>query len=200
MNPSDRSRVGEQWMALGLLYDGREIPRPALKLMLDAISDLEADRVLQAFREWVNDKKSTRYPTPGQLRALVRPSPDPRSMAIATSLRVREAISKFGWCNARSAREYVGESGWKFVERFGGWLHLCENLGVNLNENTFLAQARDAIESDISLNKIGFDTDQPLLEQQNKPIGKLIKNLSDRLELDSRLENKKLIAKAGDKK
>ncbi|WP_289460478.1 hypothetical protein, partial [Klebsiella pneumoniae] len=69
----------------------------------------------------------------------------PATKAQEVSGRIREAISKFGYANQQDAREYIGSLGWKVVERFGGWIYLCENHGLDLNPLTFFAQARDSV-------------------------------------------------------
>lgn len=40
--------------------------------------------------------------------------------------RIWEAISDFGWNNPRAAKEYIGELGWKVVERHGGWARVTD--------------------------------------------------------------------------
>lgn len=188
MIEQERIRVGEQWMALALMYEGKTIPSAALRLMLDAVDDLPFEKVMKALSDWTKDKKSTRHPLPGQLRSMVNPEADPRALAIGTALKIRGAVREFGWCNPDDAKKSIGEIGWRYVEQFGGWQHICENLGTTINENSFMAQARDAIESNINLNRIGFDSEKPLLEQQNKSVTDLVSKIAARRALEHKGE------------
>jgi hypothetical protein len=169
MNQQEKIKVGEMWIGLAQMY-GKDIPAVVMKLMLDAISDLDAMRVLQCMNHWAMNSKIGRHPLPAEIREFVFPKLDPKDAGREVALRIREAVTKYGWNNATPAREHIGESGWGVIERMGGWLHICENLGAEIQETTFMAQCRDAVESGFRLKEQGFNPDRPAIEQ-NKTRG-----------------------------
>lgn len=166
MNQQERIGIGELWMAVGQMY-GKEINRMALGLLLDAVDDLPANDVAKALKEWVAKSTQQRHPSPAEIREKVRPTPQDKDIAVNTTMRVVEAVKKFGWPNPEDARKFVGEAAWKVVCSFGGWMYICENLGASISLTTFIAQCRDALTAEIGLKKAGVDTTLPALEQPN---------------------------------
>lgn len=146
MNGTERVAIGELWLGLAAMY-GREIPRAALSLMLNAIADLDAARVELAMNEWVKSSKNRMHPLPGDIRAMVEPVVDIDSAAREIAGRITGAITKFGWCNARDAEISIGEAGWRVVQLWGGWMSLCQNHGLKIDPNAFYAQAREQAKS-----------------------------------------------------
>lgn len=164
MTAADRIRIGELWLAVASVY-GRDIPRIALKVMLDAVQDMPADSVASALSAWIKDPNARSFPTPGQIREKIMPTLDAKDLARETALRIRHAVGKFGWPNPRDAADFIGPDGWSVVMQYGGWQHVCENLGTNIPEASFIAQCRDAIESRVRLQRQGIDVSKPSLDQ-----------------------------------
>lgn len=192
MKPEERRIVGKCWLNLAQMY-GKEIPQQTLTMMLDAVQDLDTQKMLDAFPRWASTSKLGRYPYPVELRELVEPTADNRDMARETSLRIKQAVTKFGYVNQRDARLFIGEEGWIVVERFGGWVHLCQNLGTEIPEHAFLAQCRDALESQLKLKGAGFDIAQPVIEQAKTQgrISSVVKQLGEVLSLNRGQDAKK---------
>lgn len=168
MTQEQRIRIGEILIAMSQLYGGQEIQRPALKMILNAIDDLPFDAVSAGLDRWVKDPKSTRLPMPGQIRLFCGAiEPDDDTIARDTASKAVGAVSKFGYPNGREARAYIGELGWKAIERRGGWSAFC-NLETR-NESIVTAQMRDEIKALIVLSRAGR-LDQPaMLPESNKP-------------------------------
>jgi len=114
-----------------------------LKMQIEDLSDLTFDQINSALIKYRIDEKSITWPRAGKIRALIKPELSTDSLANEAASRIREAITKFGWCNGLEAKNYVGELAWAIVERSGGWSSICENHGVNLNPLTFHAQSRE---------------------------------------------------------
>lgn len=171
MTQQDRIEIGEMWLGLAAMY-GKEIQRAALSMMLDAVSDLPADRVKIALREWARVSKNRSHPLPADLIAQVFPTVDDDSMAREIASRIVGAVSKFGWPNPTEAKQYIGDVGWGIVERYGGWLFVCQNLGVTLELGTFQAQARDLVKAQLM---IGRTKNQVALQSGSK-VTDLIQN------------------------
>lgn len=168
MTAIERSTVGEHWLGLSQMY-GREIPRMALKIMLDSVADLPASEIIKALENWAKTSKLNRHPLPGEVRELLSGELSVDAKANEAANRIRQAIGDYGWCNPGEARDFIGELGWSVVIRCGGWAYVCENHGSELNPLTFHAQARDSAKSILESAKLG---------QLNQPIqiGNLFKN------------------------
>lgn len=156
MTNEQRQTIGKLWIAIAEM-NGKEISSTALSLMLSAIQDLDAERVILALNDWARTSKQARHPLPAEIRALAAPATDPDAEAREAISRVVAAVSKFGWSNADNARAFTGELGWHIVERFGGWSYLCQNLGVSIDLTTFQAQGRDLAKATISRGPQGLE-------------------------------------------
>ena len=131
-------------------YYDRVLSPMVLTMYAEDLADLPADAVVDAYKAYRRDPRNTRFPLPGQIRALVEPAVDPESAAREIASRINHAIVKFGWANASAAEAYVGEVGWNIVNRSGGWSHLCQNHGVTLDPGVFQAQVRELAKSDLT--------------------------------------------------
>lgn len=178
MNREERVRVGETWLGLAQMY-GREIPRAALTLMLNAVDDLDADAILVAFETWAKTSKQNRHPLPADLREIVSPVVDDDTLARDAASRIVQAISKFGWCNSQAAKEFIGELGWHVVGRNGGWSYICENFGLGLDPGVFQAQARELAKSQSMLAKAGKLDTPPALPEPASSVVSILPGLRD---------------------
>lgn len=157
-----RFEIGKIWLGLAEMY-GKEISTNALTIMLNAIEDLDTEKVIIALNNWARTSKQTRYPLPSEIREIVNPILSTDALAKESSARIQQAISKFGYMQPNLAKEFIGEIGWNVVERFGGWVYICENHGVDLNPLTFLAQARDLAKAQIELGQNKLNGAAPML-------------------------------------
>lgn len=107
------------------------------------LSDLPFDRVCSAFEQYSKTNKTGKPPMAAHIRDIVLPLMSPKEIAVDIGATISKAVTKFGWSNPEGAKEAIGPIGWQVVQVFGGWSHLCENLGATINTTTFLAQARD---------------------------------------------------------
>lgn len=167
MNSDERVQIGELWIGLAQTY-GRDLSRAALTVMLNAISDLQFDAVKKAMNQWAGYSKLNRHPSPAELREIILPTIPTLTTAREAASRAIEAVSKFGWCNSADARSYIGELGWKGVERFGGWQYVCENLGTTLDVTIFQAQLRDICETTLTLGAHGLMDTPPTLPEKKR--------------------------------
>ncbi len=181
MTTQERAVVGENWYGLAQMY-GRDIPRTALKLMLDSVDDLSASAIVGALNHWAKASKQNRPPLPAEIRELVRPEEyiSVEAQAREIAARICGAIPKYGWCNSNEARAFIGEIGWLAIERQGGWRYLCENMGIAIQPGTFQAQIRDQIAANIQYGPLAIESGVHALPSKEKDLvqlGELIKRL-----------------------
>lgn len=144
-----------------------------------ALSHLDPENVMKALRIYARTTKQQRLPTPMQLEELLSPRVNPQLESINAVSRITEAVSHFGYMRGEEARLYIGDLGWVIVLRFGGWAHVCENLGVNLNLNSTFAQMRDTGTAILS-SDMGYQI--PIAASHDPKLLELSKNLIKKLE------------------
>lgn len=141
-----------------------------LEMYVEVMSTFPIELVLACGKEYVQNPKNDRFPIPPhKIMAKYLPQElDSKDVGREVALRIREAVSNFGWPRPGDAAAFIGPAGWRIVQQMGGWTHICENLGTEIQETTFMAQCRDAVESAHRLQKQGFDPGRPAIEQGNK--------------------------------
>lgn len=160
-------------------YYQTQIADPALILYVQDVEDLVFTEVVQAMHTYRKNPKNRTVPLPAHIRDIIEPQIDDDTLAKDAAARIIHAVSKFGWNNQLEAKHFIGELGWSIVQRQGGWLHICENMGIGFSASTFQAQARDLARVHLTLSKSGkLDHPPELPAPKNK-------------ELDSASENKK---------
>lgn len=142
-----------------------------MEMYTDVLSQQPEEVVLRAGKEYMQNMKNTKFPVPPHLilKEYLPNEPDDHSNAKEVAGRVVDAVTRFGWNNAQSARTYIGEVGWKVVERFGGWLKLCEGLGTTIDQTSFYAQARELALVQVELSRAGR-LDEPIDFPERKNI------------------------------
>lgn len=173
-------------------YYGRQLADDAIRMYVMDLQDLPYKQVVEAMKKYRMNTANRQLFLPAHIREIIFPSLNSKDLARLTAARITEAISKFGWSNAEGAKAHIGDEGWKHVQRAGGWLYLCENMGLSLSPTTFLAQARDSIESEINLQRAGVDTSLPAIEQAQQReqlnsnqdrLGAVVKELTTKLSM-----------------
>jgi len=141
------------------IYYGRDLRPEVLTMMANDLSDLDPTECIDAYTRYRRNPANKLFPLPAQIRELVSPGEfiGPEVQAREIAARIIGAITKFGWANPSEAKGYIGPSGWDAVGRQGGWRHLCENVGVNIQPTTLQAQMRDQIEGTIRYGVSAID-------------------------------------------
>jgi hypothetical protein len=142
MNNSEFGKLILEYAKLSAYY-AQDLSDSVLKMYCDDLVDLDFSTVSTAMSSWRLNPKNNRMPLPAQIRQMVCPEIDQDSVAREIASRVIAAVSKFGYTDPNGAKEYIGETGWEIVRRFGGWQYICENLGVTLDLTMLTAQVRD---------------------------------------------------------
>lgn len=99
--------------------------------------------------------------------------------ALEAANRILQAMSNFGWTNPEAAREFIGELGWRVVQREGGWLALCERT-INDDLPILKAQWRELAAATMRREQSGI-TDAPALPSPQNESVKLIHSMASNL-------------------
>lgn len=164
MTATERNELGLHLNNLAMYY-GRQINPGVITMLLDDLKYFSYAEILVAIKKYRQAANSNRFPLPNDLIKIINPIVDNKSQAIEAASRIVEAVGTFGWPNQTAARDYIGELGWRVVERIGGWQYICENLGTELNLGTFTAQARDLANATLERVAAGRDGTAPQLQQ-----------------------------------
>lgn len=142
-------QVKLKWVTLCAYYQ-KQLPDLVIEMYCQDVSDLDSKDVCSALDLWRRNPKNRTVPLPAQIREMIRPEfvdEDSESREICS--RIIESITKFGYPNGSDARNFIGEAGWTVVTSYGGWSHLCQNLGTKISVDSFNAQARELLKSRI---------------------------------------------------
>lgn len=141
MNPDQLIKA--ELIALATI-SGKELNEIALRAYSEALSDLPAQDVLAALKQWLRTGKG--FPYPADIREKIMPEINPQDDAEDIANTVITSVTRHGYTNPQLAEAAIGELGWVVVTRMGGWKHLCETLTPQ-NESTFRAQIRNYAET-----------------------------------------------------
>lgn len=178
MTENYRTLIGKTWIAVAEVF-GKEISKASLPLMINAVSDLNPNAVLDALNNWIKTSKLGRHPLPAEIREIVTQPLDKKSIAIELARKIDKAISRHGynweqgffgadgiyWDDDKGNKFYsfkeaviseLGEIGWHVICARGGWLTL-RNSSNEMDEGMFIAQMRDQIQASIQLSEQGVD-------------------------------------------
>lgn len=161
---------------------GQVLPNPVVAMYGEDLADLPINECIRAYRNYRLNSKNTKFPLPAQIRAIVRPEEyiSAEAQAREIAARICGAIPKYGWSNTAQARAFIGEIGWRAVERQGGWQYLCENVGANINPTSFQAQIRDQIAANVQYGTFTLETKIHALPSNEKELiqlGDLMKRI-----------------------
>lgn len=158
-------------ISLTAAYYRQTIPDEVLLMYVEDLMDLPTETVVNAYNDYRKNPKNKSFPLPSQIRDLITPVLNNEEQGREISARIQSAIVKYGYANPTEAQNYIGPIGWKVVSDFGGWSHICENHGLNLDPSSFQAQcrerAKDLVKSGASLEVF----DRPQLESKEQPKG-----------------------------
>lgn len=153
-----------------------------MEIHLNALKRFRIDDCLKAYSKYLEDHKSLRMPTPGQIIAILEPGLDDKSFSVqlARSIITLCARRQENWVDgyfSENGNYFEGKDSKRFstfqealisecgelavdvVKSRGGWVRLCNSFW-EMDEGQFFAQLRDDIQSMVNLKKSGFELNQ----------------------------------------
>lgn len=174
MTIQERLAVKAAWIKLSAYYQV-QLQDHVLEMYAEDVEDLSFRDVMAALTAYRRNHKNVRVPLPAAIRAIAKPEISDEVLAIEATSRVSYAIKSFGYSNQADAKAYIGGLGWHVVERCGGWLFVCQNLGTHvLNIGTFQAQFRENAKAQLQLSRAGRLEEGTKLSQGKNDVAKLI--------------------------
>lgn len=169
MTRNERIELGNQ-IGMTALFYGVEIEQNRLTMILNywESTNIAPPTIIAAYKRFMEESKNQRFPPPAEIMSIIRPKADAHDIGVVTAAKVVQAVSKFGYNNQEDAYAFIGPAGVDAVRRFGGWLYICENLGVTIDVTTFQAQVREITKSEIKLNALGVSTNRIGFEEKEK--------------------------------
>lgn len=168
------SQQVKEAIVLTASYFGVTMKPDVLAMYVEDLQDLSPDKVLEAYKTYRRDPRNKTNPLPSAIRSLVQPKANARDQAQEIAHRCFGAIKKFGYTKPEQARGYIGELGWRLIERRGGWYNHCAY--TQESEIPILtAQFRDSLTSYVEQGSVSDDlyfANSGLIG--NSEIGKLI--------------------------
>ena len=142
MTREERGQVARAWALLGE-YFRQPLQDVVIGMYVEDVAHLDMRQVLTVLRSLRVEAGRQRCPTPGDvLRRMKELRPDASELAAT----ITGSFSRFGYTAPERARTHIGPVGWRAVEAFGGWQHLC-NTVMTSQLGTLRAQLRDTLEA-----------------------------------------------------
>lgn len=148
MNQNERSQLANVILTTAKYYN-KPVDRDMISMMVDDLSEFDFEKIMVAYKTFRLSPENKFFPLPAQIISIVKPTPSSELLSREIASRITGAVTKFGYSNTLLAKEFIGELGWKVVERKGGWSYICENLGLSLDPGTFEAQARELAKTEL---------------------------------------------------
>lgn len=155
----NNSEIKNELLKLALFFRDDKLTKQHFDLYANTLKDSSIEDIKYCVNEYCRDPKNTFFPIPPTkiLKYLEKIQLDSNSIAVEISSKILQAISKFGYANETSAKNFIGEKGWRAVSRFGGWSYVCQEVGVSINQTTLLAQLREVLKSSINFESANIN-------------------------------------------
>jgi len=150
---------------------------------------------IRAIDLYISDFKNKFFPSVAALRQYVLPEQSDDQLAVDVASRVFQAVSDIGYSNQTAARAFIGDLGWLAVNKYGGWIYICENLGKEIQITSFQAQIREISKSIIYKAKMGIEDGPIQIAHRDPDIFLNDKKRNEILRLSDNLKSLKNIKK-----
>lgn len=105
------------------------------------------------------------FPSVKEIKEVMDPQVDEKSLAVDTAERLWAAVGKFGWCN--DPGHTLGEIATEVIRRSGGWRSVCNEANQS-EAGIFKAQKRELARAVIQQSKAGKLNELPALPKPSQ--------------------------------
>lgn len=148
MNQEERDFLAKKLINLALFYGKYDLTKNAVMQFINVLETFYNKSCIDyenALNNYCADSLNKYFPSPSQLKQYLIPNPSSRDQAQEIAQRCFGAIKKFGYTKPGQAKEYIGDLGWKLIERRGGWYFHCTETN-NSDIPILTAQFRDILQ------------------------------------------------------
>lgn len=145
---SNKKEIFDELKKMALVLDGN-VTQEKLNLMTEILGEsFSAAQINFAARHIIRTQKW--FPAISDFFQFLEPQKNQESFSEQVTGKIIQAISEIGPYRSVDARAFIGEDGWRAVERFGGWAQIC--LVENDQVTSTRAQLRNLIRSIVPAN------------------------------------------------
>lgn len=130
MNQQERDDLAKKLINLALFYGKYDLTKNAVMQFINILESFYNKSYIDyenALNNYSAEASNKNFPAPSQLKQYLFPNSSSRQQAQEIAQRCFGAIRKFGYTKPVQAKEYIGELGWRLIERRGGWSSHCCN-------------------------------------------------------------------------
>lgn len=156
MNQQERDDLAKKLINIALFYGNYDLTKSAVIQyinILELFYNKSYIDYVNALNSYSAETSNKNFPAPSQLKQYLFPSSSSRQQAQEIAQRCFGAIRKFGYTKPVQAKEYIGELGWRLIERRGGWNSHCTETRES-DVPILTAQFRESIGVYIEQGKI----------------------------------------------
>lgn len=154
-------------------YYGINLTPAQLEMYSEDLLELSLEQITLAVKTIRKDPAQKFFPRPSLIIEAALGSN--KDAAIEATNRIVQAMSMFGWTNPESAKKFIGELGWRVVEREGGWKSMCEKTTYD-DLPILKAQWRELAISTNNRHRSGQDNIAPSIGNNNKYLTDIIQD------------------------
>lgn len=147
MNAEEKREIRRQ-IGIASTYYRANINSDTIELYMKILEKYSFKQIMFAITTYAQNPKSRFMFLAADLIEIIDPQPTDDSLSREIAAKISSAVTKFGWCNSEEAKNYIGEIGWRVIEKRGGWAHICQNLRTD-EIASFDAQNRELAKSAI---------------------------------------------------
>jgi len=116
-----RGKVFEALRRLAIAK-GQEVTIERIQIYVEYLSKFDGSMVMLALKQCFEEVKF--FPDIAEI--IKRINGDAETLAQEIQGKIMQAVELYGYSDPSSARNFIGDSGWRVVESCGGWLSICQ--------------------------------------------------------------------------
>jgi len=146
-------------------YFGTTLSEPQKKMYSEDLEKYELKSLAEAIEKIRIDPKQEFFPRPAKIIEIMEGNR--KDEALEAVGRIITAMGKFGSHNLEKSKAFIGELGWRVVDREGGWASLCQRT-TDQDLPILKAQWRDMAVALQNRASAGRDNEAPKMLNTHK--------------------------------